>query len=187
MNSNYVLLKHLAQELGMDRSHARRYVLKNDIPMFKVRTKESRGQLTLALTPEDAESVKELRQSQGFAIGGRPGKAIVNNGHGWFYIIQLVPELDEGRIKLGFAGDIETRLQSHRTVAPTAEVVKAWYSKQSWEQAAIDCVVGDKATDCWSIGGEVYGCRDLGLLIQRGDAFFSIMPRISGWQAPKIK
>lgn len=175
----YILLKNLAQELGMDRSHARRYVLKNDIPMFRIRTIESRGQPTLALTPEDAEAVKELRQSQGYAVSGHPGEVIMNNHHGWFYIIQLVPELDEGRVKLGFAGNVETRLQSHRTVAPTAELAKTWPCKQSWEKAAIDCVVGDKATNCWSIGGEVYGCRDLGLLVQRGDAFFSIMPGIA--------
>jgi len=174
MEKDYILLKDLAQELSMDRSHARRYVLKNDIPMFKVRTAESQGQPTLALTPEDAEAVRELRQSQGYAVGGRPGEAIINNHCGWFYVIQLVPELDPGRAKVGFANDVEARLSSHRTAAPTAELVKVWPCKRSWETAAIASLTRE---GCESLSAEVFKADDLDSFIKRGDAFFSLMPK----------
>jgi len=175
MNEDYVLLKDLATEIGLDRSNARKYVLKAGFSMFKVRTPESRRQLTLALTPEDAETIKELRQSQGYAVGKHPGKAIIDNNCGWFYIIQLVPELEPGRVKLGFAGDVDARLQAHKTAAPTAELLKAWPSKRSWEPAIIASLTREH---CELISDEVFTVDDLDSLIDRGNTFFSLLPTL---------
>jgi hypothetical protein len=170
---NYVLLKDLARELGLDKSNTRKYVLKAGFSFLKVRTPEGRGQLTLALAVEDAETIRELRQSQGYVIGKHPGKIITDNGDGFFYIIQLVPELEANRVKLGFATDVDSRLQSHRTAAPTAQLVKAWPCKRSWEPTAITSLTRE---DCELLSGEVFRVGNLDLLIERGNAFFAIMP-----------
>ena len=45
----YVLLTKLARDLGMDRSHARKYVLRNGFTFLHVRTAETGNQLSLAL------------------------------------------------------------------------------------------------------------------------------------------
>lgn len=164
----YITLKDLATELGLDRSNTRKYVLQAGFSPLKVRTPESRGQLTLALSTADAEAVRELRQREGFI-----SQQAVDNGAGQFYVIQLVPDLDVNRVKLGFAGNVAARLQAHRTSAPTAELVKAWPCKRSWERAAIDCVTQD---GCTLIANEVFTCNTLEVLIERGDAFFAIMP-----------
>jgi len=177
MEEDYILLKDLAKELGIDRSNARRYVLKTGFSMLKVRTPESRGQLTLALTPEDAEAVRELRQSQGYAVGKHPGKVIIDNGIGFFYIIQLIPELEAERIKLGFAADIETRLQAHKTAAPTAKLLKAWPCKRSWELAAIASLTRE---GCERISDEVFRVNSLDSLVEGGNAFFALMPNQIG-------
>jgi len=129
--------------------------------------------LTLALTPEDAEAVRELRQNQGYDTTARKGKPVSDNGDGWFYIIQLVPELEAGRVKLGFASDVEARLGAHRTSAPTAELLKSWPCNRKWEAAAIASIA---RTDCEALSGEVFVVGDLDRLIGRGDAFFGIMP-----------
>jgi hypothetical protein len=164
----YVTLKELAAEFGLDRSNVRKYVLQAGFSPLKVRTSESRGQLTLALSEEDAEAVRELRQRQGFT-SHRP----VDNGEGQFYIIQLVPDLDTSRVKLGFASNVDARLQAHRTAAPTAELVKAWPCKRSWERAAMDCMT---QSGCTLIANEVFMCDDIETMIKYGDSFFGIMP-----------
>lgn len=167
--SDIVLLKDLAEEMGLDRSNMRKYVLKEGLQPFKVRTPETRGQKTLALSKEDAGIVRALRKEQGF-LDPRP---IIDSGEGWFYIIQLVPYLKPERVKLGFTNNVRSRLQAHRTAAPTAEVVCVWPCKKAWEIAAIDCIV---QKGCVSIGPEVFDCENLDNLLERANYFFGVMP-----------
>lgn len=172
-HKDVVLLKDLANEFGLDRSNMRRYAIKNNFELLKVRTPDSRGQPTLALTPEDAEAIRQLRQSQGYTTRERIGKPIRDNGDGWFYIIQLVPELEVGRVKLGFASDTEARLDAHRTAAPTAMMLKVWACHRNWEPAAIASITRE---GCKALSNEVFVVDNLDALIERGDAFFAIMP-----------
>lgn len=171
MNENkYVTLTQLASELGLDRSNMRKYVLKHGFSPVRIRTPRSRGQLTLALTLDEAETIRELRQSQGF-VKSQP----VENSTGYFYIIQLIPEFAPNRVKLGFASDVQARLSTHRTSAPTARLVKFWPCKRSWESTAIASMT---RIECELIAGEVFECRSLAGLIARSDEFFAILPSI---------
>jgi len=138
-----------------------------------VRTPESRGQLTLALTPEDAEAIRELRNRQGFAISGKERRVVIDNGWGWFYVIQVIPDLAPNRVKLGFTKDTESRLQAHRTAAPTAQLVKAWSCKRIWEVAVIDSVT---RVGCQLVANEVFDCDDIDVLLSLCDDFFGVMP-----------
>jgi len=166
---NVVLLKDLADELGLDKSNMRRYVLKQGFQPIKVRTPESRGQKTLALSNEDAEAIRALREEQGFLSI----RSINDNGKGWFYIIQLLPDLKPDRVKLGFTNSVESRLQAHRTAAPTAKVLRAWPCKRTWEVAVIDCIT---QVHCSTVGFEVFDCEKLDALIEKAETFFSLMP-----------
>jgi hypothetical protein len=168
MSDQYVLLSTLAQELGLDKSSMRKYIIKHGFGFAQLRTAESRGQLVLALTLQDAEAIRELRQHQGFTL-----TQAAENGHGWFYIVQVVPDLDPLRVKLGFATDPVRRLEAHRTVSPTAQILKTWRCRLSWETVAIQSI---SRVDCQPIGGEVFTCTDLDALVQRADAFFALMP-----------
>lgn len=91
---------------------------------------------------------------------------------GFFYIIQLVPEALPGRVKLGFAENVERRLIEHRTAAPTANLLKAWPCKRSWDYAAMDSVT---RTDCQLVLNEVYEGSIQGFL-ERAEQFFALMP-----------
>ncbi|MFH1486719.1 MAG: hypothetical protein ABIH46_11665 [Chloroflexota bacterium] len=164
----YVSVKQLSQELGLDSSNTRKYVLSQGFSFLKQRTPDSRGQLANVLAKEDAEAIKALREEQGFS-----GNVVANHTEGWFYVVQIVPELDPLRVKLGFASDAHNRLQAHRTVAPTAILVKAWPCKRVWEQAAMDSVT---RTGCQLIASEVFQCDGLDTLIERCDSFFELMP-----------
>jgi len=57
MPEEFVSLKQLAAEVGMNRSHARRYVLALGLTPTKRRTADSGNQLTLTLTASEAEYV----------------------------------------------------------------------------------------------------------------------------------
>lgn len=73
--------------------------------------------------------------------------------------------------------DLRGRLATHRTISPTAKLLKTWPCRKSWERAAIDSLT---AENCTLIGGEVYLCTDIGRLLQRGDTFFACMPSLIG-------
>jgi hypothetical protein len=165
----YVTLRELAEEMGLDRSNARKYILKAGFTFTKVRTPESGNQLTLALSREEAEAVLELRKSQGFGPGKRP----IDNEEGYFYVIQIAPDLDPLRIKLGFTNNVESRLRAYQTVAPAAKLVKAWGCKRSWERAAIDSITRE---GCQLIANEVFECENLEQVVKRGEEFFVLMP-----------
>jgi hypothetical protein len=168
-SDDYVSIKELAKRLGMDRSHARRYVMKLGYSFHKRRTPDSGSQLTLCVSRAEAEEITSQRQAKGFLASN----AVSVSDVGFFYVIQLVPELDPRRLKLGFAESLEQRLSQHRTAAPTARVLHAWPCKRSWESTAIDALTRE---GCGLILNEVFECDDPDHLVKRGDAFFSMLP-----------
>ena len=168
-SDDFVSIKELSERLGMDRSHARRYVLKSGFHPYKRRTRDSQNQLTLCLTEEEAQAILAKRGTEGF----RGTTVPVVSDVGVFYVIQLVPELDPCRIKLGFAIDLLDRLSQHRTAAPTAVVMKSWPCKRTWEQTVMDCLT---SVGCRLLLNEVFECDDPSSLVQRGESLFSILP-----------
>jgi hypothetical protein len=164
----FISLKQLAAELGLDRSNARKYVLKSGVRPHKRRRPDSGSQLTLALTVEEADRIRAKRQEEGFLDASKA----VTKEFGYFYVIRLVPELDPRRVKLGFADDVGSRLAQHRTAAPTAALVKQWPCKRAWEVTVIDCL----AAGCRLILNEVYECEDITGLLARADQFFGLLP-----------
>ena len=165
----YISIKHLAEEMGMDRAHARRYVLKLGVRPQKRRTSDSGGQLTLTVTAEEREAILKHRSDQGFSAQGKA----VQPEAGVFYVIQLVPELDPKRIKLGFAIDLKDRLLQHRTAAPTAKILQSWPCKRSWEVTVMDCLSSGASRH---ILNEVFECGCLDELIMKGNELFRILP-----------
>jgi hypothetical protein len=169
MTNEFITIKQLAKHINMDRSHARRYVLRLGIEPKKRRTADSGGQLALTVTSDEATYIKQKRDEQGFLGSTKP----IEKEIGSFYIIQLIPELDPKRIKLGFAEDVAQRLAQHRTSAPTAVVLKSWPCKRSWENTIIDALsaVGGKL-----ILNEVFEFIDIEKMLARADELFSLLP-----------
>lgn len=169
MSDEYVSIKDLAKRLGMDRSHARRYVLKLGYSFHKRRTPDSGSQLTLCVTCAEADEISSQRADRGFTAS----TVVAGSDVGVFYVIQLVPDLDPKRLKLGFAESLEQRVSQHRTAAPTARVLRAWPCKRPWEMTAMDALTRE---GCRLILNEVFECDDPEELAKRGDAFFRMLP-----------
>lgn len=171
----YIPLTTLAQEWGIDKSNARKYVLAHGFDFVRVRSADRTHQLVLALSPTDAELVREVRTQEGYTNHKNGNSAPVENGTGVLYVVQIMPDADPSRIKLGYATDAQRRLASYRTISPTAAIVQTWPCRVSWEQAAIASLT---AENCTLIGGEVYMCSDIERLIERGERFFACMPSL---------
>ena len=169
MAEEYVSLKRLAEEIGRDRSHARRYVLKLGIKPHKRRTPDSQNQLALAVDQDEAEVIRQKRREEGFIGDSKP----VAKDVGEFYIIRLVPELDNRRVKMGFTNDLRVRLDQHRTAAPTADVAASWPCKRSWETTVMDCLAD---SNCRLILNEVFECDDVDALVALADQLFQLLP-----------
>jgi hypothetical protein len=168
VSDELVPLRLLARELRVDRSHFRRYVLRLGITPKKRHTLDSGNKLVVTVTPQEADRIRAARREQGYLVSGAADQAI-----GTFYVVQLVPELDPNRVKLGFAEDTVVRLAQHRTCAPTAKLLKTWPCKRSWEFSVIDAL---STAGCKLILNEVYECCDLDRLLAHGDQLFALFP-----------
>ena len=178
---HYKPLKEIAPRLGMDHSRARKWLLDHGFEFATVRSAESHGQRTLALREEQIVAAVALRRQQGFQINGQTPSSsetqavMPESESGWFYIVQLVPELDSRRVKLGFSRNCKLRMDDYRTACPTASLLASWPCKASWETAAIASVTRD---DCERIGEEVFQCGCVESLRKRVDEFFGLMPSL---------
>ena len=161
---SYVSLKVLAKEVGMDRSHLRKYVLGLGIAVFKVRTPDSRNQLALAVSPEDAERIKTDRKRKGFV----PGEVSAETGFGDFYAVILDPDARPNRVKFGFSHSLHNRMAAYRTTNPQAKLLHKWSSLPRWESTAIDALT----VGCERIAVEIYECAELDEVVKRGNKFF---------------
>lgn len=168
-----IFISDLANELKIDRSNLRKYVLSKGLTPIRVRNPKAGNQLMIALLLEDAEAVKEMRSSEGYAANPDAPERVIPPDWGHFYIVQLVPELDPKRIKLGFSSNIQSRFRSHRVSAPTAKLLGTWDCKRGWEQAAISSVTRD---GCELISNETFTYDNVMELENRAEDFFAIMP-----------
>ena len=94
---------------------------------------------------------------------------------GVFYLIQLEPDHDPGRFKIGFTTELEGRLRKHRCSAPFAQCLKSWPCRRTWERAGIDCTTNG----CEQLHTEVFRTSSLTEVSARADAFFSVMPKLA--------
>ena len=166
---DYVTVEQLSKEFGLDRSNTRKYIISQGFSFVKVRSSIN-SQLMIALTPEDADAVRELRKNQGYGILNK----IVQTEKGYFYVIQLIPDILEKRVKLGFATTVQTRLNVHRTSAPTAILLGSWSCKSTWERTVIDSIT---RVGCVNVASEVYDCEDIKALLQRCENIFALLPK----------
>ena len=93
-----------------------------------------------------------------------------------FYLLQLEPEHDPGRIKVGFAVNLPERLRTLRCSAPFTKVVRTWPCKVLWERTAIESVTDG----CNQLHTEVFRTASIESVVQRCDQFFSLMPKLQG-------
>jgi len=165
-------LSEIAQRLKLDLRSVRRLLAKEGeaLNIAIVRGKGDK----LLLAREDADKLigsYEARRAPVLASEDKSATPTYDR-HGYFYLIQLIPEAMPNRVKIGFADNVERRLVEHQTSAPTAKLLKFWPCKRSWDYAAMDSIT---RSGCKLVLNEVYE-GDVDGFVARGDAFFDLMP-----------
>jgi hypothetical protein len=169
-----IRFSELAKGLGVGIDTIRRTVAKVGDDLGFAVQRESRSSRAQCLSVDDANKLIRYFEERDTHIESTPTAEKVGSfsGYGFFYLIQLVPELFPERIKIGYTDNLETRLREHQTSAPTARYIKSWECKRAWDQAAMDSIT---RTGCRLVMNEVYEGNVDGF-VRRGDEFFGIMP-----------
>jgi len=165
-----------ATQLGQRKQTIFKIIKKLNIATIKQRHSEHGGQAISYITPEDLNRLANyfLNNKKSFnevAIGH--ASKIDLSDAGVFYLIQLEPNHDPGRFKVGFATIMDERLRKHRCAAPFSTVIGTWPCRRLWEQTAIDCVT----VGCEKIHTEVFKTDAIESVKNKCEHFFSLMPK----------
>lgn len=158
-----VRITDVADRLGVTKDYALRLAKRFQLELHYG------ARRAVSVSSADADRLSELwtpRTTQSDSHSG------CRNGLGRYYLIQLMPESDTRRLKLGYTDSMPQRLADHRTTCPTLRLIKDWPCHRTWESAVTASLT---RTDARSLGGEVYEA-DPTVLIERGNAIFSLLP-----------
>ena len=175
--SEDVSFKELAIQLEVDQSTIQRLVQKHGdhlgLNLKRGETNTINAKWAYFLSKDDADKLLAFYEARRtLPVSAEFDDASLQR-FGTFYVIQLVPEALPNRIKVGYTDNLEDRLASHRTAAPTARVLSTWPCKRSWDYAAMDCITRE---GCVWVLNEVFEGDPQGF-INRANAFFAIMPK----------
>jgi hypothetical protein len=140
-----------------------------------------RGQIVAYITQDEFRLLSHELPSPGDEGGpernqGNPATEATYAEQGVFYLVQLEPDHDPMRIKVGFALRISERLRALRCSAPFTNVIKTWPCKMLWEKTAIESVTDG----CERLHTEVFRTDSIDTVIGKCDKFFGLMPKLSG-------
>ncbi|MDY6868519.1 MAG: hypothetical protein SVT56_11590 [Chloroflexota bacterium] len=171
MEDELISVSQVANQLGKQKKHIFKVLYRLGIERRLEKSAAARGQRVAYITSKDYKRVKEYFSG----VDSNDSEIIVDSDAGGiFYLIQLEPEYDPGRFKLGFATNIEERLRSHKTAAPFSKVLKTWPCKLLWEKTAIECAT----QNCEKLHTEVFRSQSIEAVLSKCDQFFALMPEI---------
>lgn len=170
MSIETISIIDVAKNLGKRKAHIFKILRRLGIETVKEKSNTARGQKIAYITSVDYSRIREY-----FSVVENDSDALTVQPDvgGFFYLIQLEPNHDPGRFKLGFATNVEERLRSHKTAAPFSKVLKAWPCKLLWEKTAIECV----SQGCVRLHTEVFRTESIEEVQTRCEQFFKLMPK----------
>jgi len=173
MSDKMVAVIELEKSLRMRKQSIYRIInrLKINIAYEKSEFSGSRGQKIGYITKEDEKILVDYIKNKEIIT---TANEIDYNKNGYFYLIQLEPEYDSNRFKVGFAMSVEERIKQHKTSAPLLKLIKKWSCKLLWEKTAIDCITHD----CEKLYTEVFRCSSIEKIVEKCDSFFELMPKL---------
>lgn len=171
MPDELISVTEIAKTHARHRSVLHKIIKRLGIETRRIRSEEARGQEAVYITLADYSLLKaEIEYEQDSDL---PDEETAE-WRGFLYIVQLEPQFDPGRFKIGFATSVEDRLKSHRTSAPFAKVVRQWPCKLLWEKTAIESIT----RDCERLHTEVFRTSDIEIVLAQAESFFDLMPKL---------
>ncbi len=174
MDDDLISVRDVAAQHGKAKQTVFKILKRLRIEPTKQRSSAGKNQLVSYITQEEFKLVRsELLLIRSDESEDGDLVAIENAvEQGVFYLIQLEPEFDPGRFKLGFTASLPERLRHLRCSAPFAKVIKSWPCQVMWEKTAIDSI----SAGCERLHTEVFRAVSLDEIIAKCDRFFAIMP-----------
>src|SRR6516165_4314836 len=127
-----IAIVDLADDLQVRKQRIFKILLRLGIRPTQRRDANRGNQNVDTVNPSEAAAIRaEIgRSSDASGTGNSPSSggtaAFTSDDVGFFYMIQLEPDHDPGRFKVGFTTDLDGRLQKHRCAAPFAQYLKSW-------------------------------------------------------------
>lgn len=129
-----VALADLADELQLHRGSIFKVSKRLGFQPTRRRDVDRGNQFTHLVTAAQASLIRvEVRGNRRTDSVGKSELPEFLADEGWFYLIQLEPEFDPGRVKVGFTKDLDGRISKHRCSAPLAIYQKYWPCRRTWE------------------------------------------------------
>ena len=172
MTEELISVVQVAEKLGRNKQYIFKLVGRLGIEKTMQKSSLSRGQKIAYIPTTGLKAIQEYLATGDEATISSPEVSFESATAGVFYLIQLEPEHDPGRFKLGFATNLEERLRAHKTAAPFSIIVKTWPCKLLWEKTAIEAVT----QGCDQIYTEVFRYQSISEIEDRCEKFFSLMP-----------
>lgn len=167
-----ISVRDIATQHGKRKQTVFKVLKRLGIETTKQRSKDGRNQLVAYITLKDyclvQEQLNAMVAHEEAELSGEVGV----DGVGVFYLIQLEPEFDPGRFKVGFTLAMAERLRYLRCSAPFATVFRVWPCRPVWERTAIESVT----VGCERLHTEVFRVRSLDEVAARCERFFEVMP-----------
>lgn len=178
MEKELISVIDAAKQLGKYKQTLFKIIKKLKITPMKQKHSQHRGQAITCISKEEFDRIAEYflvnqNSNRETDIGHSNEAALTDTGV--FYLIQLEPNHDPGRFKVGFASTMNERLRQHRCAAPFARIIGTWPCRRLWEQTAIDCVTAD----CEKIHTEVFKTDAIENVKNKCIQFFALMPEIT--------
>ena len=170
----------LADELQTRKQSLFKVIKRLGIEPRQRRESSRRNQQIATITVAEAIAIRNAFRRAGTSLTDAAdvsdeSPVFISEETGVFYLIQLEPDHDPCRFKVGFTGELEGRLRKHRCSAPFAQPIKSWPCRRTWERAAIDCVT----QGCEQLHTEVFRAISIADVVNRADSFFALMPAIN--------
>ncbi len=175
MNDNIISVIDAANKLGTRKQQLFKIIKRLGIATTKQKNSAHKGQAISYISNTDFDHIvnnfgQTGEDTESSSVATTSGQL----DHGVFYLIQLEPDHDPGRFKLGFASNMPERLRSHRCSAPFAKILKTWPCHALWERTAIDSVT----QSCEKIHTEVFRTKNISSVQEKCDLFFNLMPKL---------
>jgi hypothetical protein len=176
VDDELIAIRDVAEEHGKRKQTIFKILKRLNITPTKQRSARGRNQLVSYITQEERLRIREVLAALPASVDSDDetlGDAILAET-GVFYLIQLEPDFDPTRFKVGFTTTLAERLRHLRCSAPFAQVVQTWPCKLLWEKTAIECVTAG----CERLHTEVFRAVAKQQILERCKQFFVLMPAI---------
>ncbi len=186
MGDDLISVIDVARQHGKRKATVFKVLKRLGIAPAKRRNASSQNQLVACITLEEFRIVAAELQRGADRDDAEAGDEdrpddFVSAEVGVFYLIQLEPEFDPGRFKVGFAAGMAERLRQLRCSAPFAMVLQTWSCRRLWERTAIDSV----SVGCEKLHTEVFRAESLDEVVGRCERFFAVMPPVQSSTPPQ--